>query len=138
MASKDGYPLLYAIGVATDAATTDAATIAVPVPGNSSIAVRRVTVYNSRILATEATADNSTGTIGVFTAAGGGGVTIVANAAMTTLTGNTVVSDRTVAATALTPKVTASTLYIRVGTASGVTGSGVDVAIEYSVLPNYP
>lgn len=138
MPMKDGYPHLYAIGVPTATAATDAATVTLPIPGNCSVAVRRVTVYNSRILATEATADNSTGTIGVFTAASGGGVTIVANAAMTTLVDNTIVSDRTVAATALTPKVTASTLYIRVGTASGVAGSGVDVCIEYSVLPNYP
>lgn len=138
MASKDGYPLLYAIGVATDAATTDAATIAVPVPGNSSIAVRRVTVYNSRILATEATANNATATFGVFTGAGGTGVTIVADAAMAALTGNTVVNAATVAATATTPKVTAANLYIRIGTASGVAGSGIDVMIEYSVLPNYP
>ena len=54
---------------------------------------------------------------------------------MTTHTGSTIVSSRTVAATGTTPLVTAKTLYIRTGTASGVTGSGVDVIIEYSVLP---
>lgn len=133
MPMKDGNNFLYALSVATDTATTDAATITVPA-GCRGIVINKVLVYNSRILATGATADNSTATIGVFGAAAGASPTIVANAAMTTHTDNTIVSSRTVAATGTTPIVTAKTLYIRVGTASGVSGSGVSVTVEYSIL----
>ena len=48
---------------------------------------------------------------------------------------STIVSERTVAATAITPIVTADKLYLRVGTASGVAGSKVKVAIHGYNLP---
>jgi hypothetical protein len=134
MPLQDSYACLVVKAVPTDTATTDGASVDVPFTGSGYV-VRAVHVYNSRILSTGATADNSTATLGVFGASGGSSPTIVANAALTTHTGKTIVSSRTVAATATTPIVTASTLYIRTGTASGVTGSGVDVVIEYSALP---
>lgn len=134
MPIRDGYPSFTVVGIPTDTATTDAATFDVPVPGGVGYAVRRVTVHNSRILATGATANGATATLGVFGAAAGAAPIIVADAALTGLTGSTIVLDRTVAATALTPKVTADTLYFRVGTASGVAGSGIDVTVEYSIL----
>lgn len=134
MALQDAYPCLIVKAVPTDTATTDGASVDVPFTG-SGYAVRRVTVYNSRIGSTGATVNGATATLGVFGAAGGSSPTIVADAALTGLTGKTIVLDRTVAATALTPIVTARTLYIRTGTASGATGSVVDMAIEYSVLP---
>jgi hypothetical protein len=134
MALQDSYNCLLVESIATDVATTDAYTLNIPYTG-SGIVVRRITCYDSRLLTTGATANNATATLGVFTAAGGTGVTIVADAALTTHTGSTIVSDRTVAATALTPKVTATTLIFRVGTASGVTSSGISAAVEYSVLP---
>jgi hypothetical protein len=134
MGMKDSYPVLVVRGLKTDTASTDGTAITVPYTGKG-YAVRRVTVYDSRIGSTGATANGATATLGLFTGAGGTGVTIVADAALTGLTGNTVVLDRTVAATALTPKVTTNTIYPRVGTASGVSGSVIDLCIEFSVLP---
>lgn len=67
--------------------------------------------------------------------AGGTGTVIVADAALTTHTAANVASARTVAATALTPIVTDDKLYIRVGTASGVAGSTIDVVIYGEALP---
>ena len=134
MALQDSYQCLSIKGILTDTASTDAAIVAIPFTG-AGYAVRRVTVYNSRILSTGATANGATATLSVRGTAGGAGTSIVADAALTGLTGSTIVLDRTVAATALTPIVTDKNLYIRVGTASGVTGSAIDVTIEYSALP---
>jgi hypothetical protein len=129
----DAVPCLIVKNIATDVATTDFA-VRVPFTGQG-YTVRRVTAYRSRILATNATADNSTATLSVRGGAGGTGTSIVADAALTALTGNTVVSDRTVAATGVTPIVTDQILYVRVGTASGVAGSGIDVIIVIEPLP---
>lgn len=134
MALQEGYPCVYVRAVPTDTATTDGAYVDIP-NAAQGYAVRRVTVYKSRLASTGATVDGATATLGLFTGAGGTGVTIVANAALTGLTGSTIVLDRTVAATALTPLVTATRIYLRTGTASGTTGTVIDVAIEYSVLP---
>lgn len=134
MPLQDSYPCLFVEGVLTDTASTDAAIVQVPYTG-SGYAVRRVTVYNSRVLSTGATANGATATLSVRGTAGGAGTSIVADAALTGLTGKTIVLDRTVAATALSPIVTDRNLYIRVGTASGVTGSAIDVVIEYTALP---
>lgn len=117
----------FAKGVRTDTAATDAATIDIPVLGSGYV-VTAVLVYN-------ASGNNATATLGVFGAAGGAAPTIVADAALTTHTASTEVSSRTVAATATTPAVTADDLYIRVGTASGVAGSTVDVVIYGYALP---
>lgn len=59
----------------------------------------------------------------------------MADAALTGVTGATIVSERTVAATGVTPKVTDDVLYVRVGTASGVAGTTVDVVIYGYELP---
>jgi hypothetical protein len=134
MPIRDGYPSFTVVGIPTDTATTDAATFDMPVPGGVGYRITKVYVHNSRVLATGATANGATATFGVFGAAAGAAPTIVANAALTGLTGSTIVLEATVAATALTPKVTADTLYFRIGTASGVAGSGIDVTCEYSVL----
>lgn len=137
MSMKAGNNCIYAVGVPTATATTDGATVAVPFTGSGYI-VEKVYVSKSRVLATGATADNSTATFGVFGAAAGAAPVIVADAALTTHTGITVNSSRTVAATALTPIVTATTLYLRTGTASGVAGSGVDVTIVFTPIPPIP
>ena len=134
MPIQDSYHCLVVKKVKTDTASTDSASIAIPFTG-SGYAVRRVTVYNSKLSTTGATANGATATLGVFGSAAGAGTSIVANAALTGLTGSTIVLDRTVAATALTPIVTDPILYIRVGTASGVANSVIDVQIEYSVFP---
>lgn len=140
MSMKAGNNCIYKVGVPTDTATTDGASVNVPFTGSGYV-VEKVYVSKSRVLSTGATANNATATFGVFGStggAGGSGPIIVADAALTTHTGITVVSSRTVAATALTPIVTAPTLYLRTGTASGVTGSGVDVTITYTPIPPIP
>ena len=70
----------------------------------------------SNVIFTNASTNLTTAAAGVFTAPSAGGTGIVANAALTALTGATVVSQRTVASTAST---TAQNLYLNVGTAQG-------------------
>jgi hypothetical protein len=121
----DAVPCLVAKGVLTDTASTDAFVINVPVPRYT---VRRVTVYN-------ASGNVATATLSVRGGPGGTGTSIVADAALTGVTGSTVVNDRTVAATGVTPAVTDDLLYIRIGTASGVAGATIDVAVVIEPLP---
>lgn len=78
---------------------------------------------------------SASATLSVRGSAGGTGTSIVADAALTTHTGPTVVSSRTVAATGVTPVVTDDLLYVRVGTASSVAGSTIDIAIVGLELP---
>lgn len=134
MPIQDAYPALVAKAVKSDTASTDAYILPIPYTGQG-YTVRRVTVYRSRLLTTDATANGATATLGVFTAAAGGGSAIVADAALTGLTGSTIVLDRTVAAAGISPIVTAANLYIRIGTASGVANSGFDVVVEIAPLP---
>jgi len=134
MPIKDGYPILLVKGLKTDTASTDAAIVAVPF-GGVGYSVRRVTVYNSRLSTTGATANGAVASLSVRGGAGGTGTSVVADAALTGLSGNTIALDRTIAATALSPVPADPNLYIRVGTASGVAASIVDVVIEYSALP---
>lgn len=131
MSLIDAQPILgFAKGVRTDTATTDAAVIDIPIaPGAPGVVVDAVYVYN-------ASGDNTLATLGVFTAAGGAGATIVANAALgATHAASTGVTARTVAATAITPAVRTEQLFVRVGTASGVAGSTVDVVVYGRKLP---
>lgn len=128
MPMLDSLQLLGYAEIATDVASTDAAIIDIPSRGAGNV-VLYVTAYS-------ATGDNTLATLGVFTSAAGAGVTIVANAALgATHAASTGVTQRTVAGTALTPLVTADKLYLRVGTASGVSGSKVKVAIVGYNLP---
>lgn len=133
MAMTDAVPALYYKGLRTDTGSTDAGYIDIPHNGKG-YTVRRVTVYNSRLITTDATANGATATLSVRGGAGGTGTSIVADAALTGLTGNTIVLDRTVAATGISPAVTDSRLYLRVGTASGVTNSAIDVVIVIEPL----
>jgi hypothetical protein len=70
----------------------------------------------SNVIFTNASVSLTTAAAGVFTAPSAGGTGIVANAALSALTGSTVVSQRTVASTALQ---TGGNLYVNVGTAQG-------------------
>jgi hypothetical protein len=70
----------------------------------------------SNVIFTNASTSLTTALAGVFTAPSAGGTGIVANAALSALTGATVVSQRTVASTAAQ---TGQNLYINVGTAQG-------------------
>jgi hypothetical protein len=129
MSFVDAIPVLgFAKGVRTDVAATDAAEIDIPVALASGFIIDSVHVYN-------ASGNVATATLGVFTGAGGTGVTIVADAALTGVSGPTIVSARTVAATAVTPIVRADRVFVRIGTASGVAGATIDVVIHGRKLP---
>lgn len=80
-----------------------------PINNSSSYSVKFVVFTNASVSLTTAAA-------GLFTAPSAGGTAIVANAALSALTGSTVVSERTVASTAAQ---TGQDLYINVGTAQG-------------------
>ena len=126
MAMIDSWSLLgFAKAVPTATASTDAAQINIPC---KRYVIKGVTCYN-------ASGNNSSATLSVRGGADGTGTSIVADAALTTHTGATVVSERTVAATGVTPEVTDDILYVRVGTASGVAGSTIDVAVYGYELP---
>ena len=70
----------------------------------------------SNVVFTNASTSLTTAAAGLFTAPSAGGTAIVANAALSALTGSTVVSQRTVAATATQ---SGQNLYLNVGTAQG-------------------
>jgi len=101
-------------------------------PGANFI-VRQINFNNASISLT-------TATIGVFTAAAGGGTAIMANAALSSLTAPTVNFDATVSAAAQALVLNQATLsnpnnlYIRVGTAQGAAAT-VDCYIWADVLP---
>jgi hypothetical protein len=87
--------------------TGDVATL--PIANSSNWSV-------SNVVFTNASTSLTTAAAGVFTAPSAGGTAIVANAALSGLTGSTVVSQRTVASTAIQ---TGQNLYVNVGTAQG-------------------
>lgn len=80
-----------------------------PVVNSSSYSVKFVVFTNASTSLTTAEA-------GLFTAPSAGGTAIVADAALSALTGSTVVSERTVASTAAQ---TGQNLYVNVSTAQG-------------------
>lgn len=127
MAMIDSWSLLgFVKGVKTDTASTDAGVIDIPC---RNYVIKGVTAYNAQ------GGSSATATLSVRGGAGGTGTTVVADAALTTHTGPTIVSERTVAATGVTPLVSDDKQYIRIGTASGVAGTTVDVAIYGYALP---
>jgi hypothetical protein len=88
----------------------------------------------SNVIFTNASVSLTTAAAGVFTAPSAGGTGIVANAALSALTGSTVVSQRTVASTALQ---TGGNLYVNVATAQGAAAT-MDVYVygyDLSFLP---
>lgn len=93
-------------GVNANAANTDH-----PIP------IQNAGVYSVfQVVVTGASISLSTATGGLFSDVGGGGTAIVTNAALSALTGPTIVNQRTVASTA---QRTEQTLYWRTGTAQG-------------------
>ena len=98
------------LGVATGVnvnATGDQAVIQINNSTNYSV---------SNVVFTNASISLTTAEAGLFTAPSTGGTAIVADAALSALTGSTVVSQRTVASTATQ---SAQNLYVNVGTAQG-------------------
>jgi hypothetical protein len=87
------------------------------VTGDTVLPINNSTSYSvSNVIFTNASISLTTAAAGVFTAPAAGGTGIVANAALSALTGSTVVSQRTVASTAAQ---TGQNLYVNVGTAQG-------------------
>lgn len=74
----------------------------------------------SNVVFTNASTSLTTAAAGLFTAPSAGGTAIVSNAALSALTGSTVVSQRTVASTAIQ---SGQNLYLNVGTAQGATAT---------------
>jgi len=74
----------------------------------------------SNVVFTNASTSLTTAAAGLFTAPSAGGTGVVANAALSALTGSTVVSQRTVASTAT---LSGQNLYLNVGTAQGATAT---------------
>jgi len=97
-------------------ATGDQAVL--PVINTTNFSIANVVFTNASTSLTAAYA-------GVFTAPSAGGTALVANAALSALTGSTVVSQRTVATTATQ---SVQNLYVNVGTAQGAAAT-VDVYI---------
>ena len=87
------------------------------VTGDTVLPIINSTTYSVKnVVFTNASISLTTAAAGVFTAPAAGGTAIVANAALSALTGPTVVSERTVATTAAQ---TGQNLYVNVGTAQG-------------------
>jgi hypothetical protein len=85
--------------------------------GDTVLPISNTSNYSvSNVIFTNASTSLTTALAGVFTAPAAGGTAIVANAALSALTGSTVVSQRTVAATA---SQAGQNLYVNVGTAQG-------------------
>lgn len=85
--------------------------------GDTVLPIQNTGSYSvSNVIFTNASTSLTTALAGVFTAPSAGGTAIVANAALSALTGSTVVSQRTVASTAAQ---TGQNLYVNVGTAQG-------------------
>jgi len=85
--------------------------------GDTVLPINNTNTYSvSNVIFTNASTSLTTAAAGVFTAPNAGGTGIVANAALSALTGSTVVSQRTVASTAAQ---TGQNLYVNVGTAQG-------------------
>jgi hypothetical protein len=74
----------------------------------------------SNVVFTNASISLSSAAAGLFTAPSAGGTGVVANAALSALSASTVVSQRTVASTAIQ---SAQNLYLNVGTAQGATAT---------------
>ena len=74
----------------------------------------------SNVVFTNASVSLSSAAAGLFTAPSAGGTGVVANAALSAMTSSTVVSQRTVASTAIQ---TGQNLYLNVGTAQGATAT---------------
>jgi hypothetical protein len=85
--------------------------------GDTVLPIINTTGYSvSNVVFTNASISLSSAAAGLFTAPSAGGTGIVANAALSALTGPTIVSQRTVASTALQA---GQNLYVNVGTAQG-------------------
>ena len=115
--------LAVATGVNVNA-TGDQAVL--PIINSSNYSIANVVFTNASVSLSSAAA-------GLFTAPTAGGTGVVANAALSALTGPTVVSQRTVASTAIQ---SGQNLYLNVGTAQGAAAT-MDVYVYGYDFSNY-
>jgi hypothetical protein len=105
--------------------------------GDTVLPIIDSTVYSVKnVVFTNASVSLTTATGGVYTApngASGSGTAIVTTAALTALTGPTVVSERTVATTATQ---TAQNLYLNIGTAQGAAATFDVYVYGYDLTQN--
>jgi hypothetical protein len=96
---------------------TSAIGVNVNAVGDTVLPIINSSLYSVKfVVVTDASISLTTAAAGLFTAPAAGGTGIVANAALSALTGPTVVSERTVASTATQ---TGQNLYFNVATAQG-------------------
>jgi fructoselysine-6-P-deglycase FrlB-like protein len=105
---------------------------AVPISqtGDSSVtlAINNTTSYAvTNVAITNANKDVSSGALAIWTGAAGTGTEIVTNAALTSNTGATYVTNSTVVSATKNVNLSAQTLYVKVGTA--VAGGTVDIFV---------
>ena len=110
--------LAYANSVPVSA-TGDAA-VTLPVFNTASYNVQYVAITNANV-------DVSGGALAIWTAPAGSGTEIVTNASLTSNTSSTYVTNATVVAGTKATRLTAQTLYVKVGTA--VAGGTVDIFV---------
>ena len=111
---------LLAFASAVPISQTGDAAVTLPINNTSSYNVQNVAITNANV-------DVSGGALAIWTAPAGTGTEIVTNASLTSNTSSTYVTNSTVVAGTKTTRLTAQTLYVRVGTA--VAGGTVDVFV---------
>ena len=119
LASNQAIRLLAFASAVPVSATGDAA-VTLPINNTSSYNVQFVAITNANV-------DVSGGALAIWTAPAGTGTEIVTNASLTSNTSSTYVTNSTVVAGTKATRLTAQTLYVRVGTA--VAGGTVDVFV---------
>jgi hypothetical protein len=119
LASNQAIRLL-AFASAVPVSQTGDAAVTLPINNTSSYNVQFVAITNANV-------DVSGGALAIWTAPAGTGTEIVTNASLTSNTSSTYVTNSTVVAGTKATRLTAQTLYVRVGTA--VAGGTVDVFV---------
>jgi hypothetical protein len=119
LASNQAIRLL-AYASAVPVSQTGDAAVTLPINNTSSYNVQNVAITNANV-------DVSGGALAIWTAPAGTGTEIVTNASLTSNTSSTYVTNSTVVAGTKATRLTAQTLYVRVGTA--VAGGTVDVFV---------
>jgi len=111
---------LLAFASAVPISATGDSIVTIPVLNTSSYNVQFVAITNANV-------DVSGGALAIWTAPAGTGTEIVTNASLTSNTSSTYVTNSTVVAGTKATRLTAQTLYVKVGTA--VAGGTVDISV---------
>jgi len=119
LASNQAIRLL-AFASAVPVSQTGDAAVTLPINNTSSYNVQFVAITNANV-------DVSGGALAIWTAPAGTGTEIVTNASLTSNTSSTYVTNSTVVAGTKATRLTAQTLYVKVGTA--VAGGTVDIFV---------